>query len=314
LSKDSGHPISLSPSDLAAGPTLAILRVHSPAALARRAAAGLTSVEYGGYVSYRSQDRDVPASYLPTSSPPTSFTSQDLAARGFSATAAGAWLRLSSARFRVEAELAYLDATLQNPSLIPGTTITVPVTSSQLGAALESDVDVHGLRVGFDAGYASGDPAPGFGAFPTLGEGPAPPGSLDGPQANPPTHDTVDNFRFHPDYHIDQILFREIIGLVTDAVYLRPHVAATLLTVGTSHLEASAALIASWAVEAAQTPSGARTLGVEVDPELRYASRDGFAATIDYGVLFPGAAFDNPTAHLTAQPAQVLRARLFFAF
>ena len=55
-----------------------------------------------------------------------------------------------------------------------------------------------------------------------------------------------------------------------------------------------------------------RPLGVELDPELRYASRDGLAVTIDYAVLLPGSAFDNTT--LKAQPAQALRARLVFAF
>ena len=108
------------------------------------------------------------------------------------------------------------------------------------------------------------------------------------------------------------MLFREIIGTITDAIYLRPHIRAALLAVGTGRLEAGAALIASWAVEPSSTPSGQRSLGVELDPELRYASRDGFAATVDYGVLFPGAGFDGTT--LKAQPAQVLRARLAFVF
>ena len=79
-------------------------------------------------------------------------------------------------------------------------------------------------------------------------------------------------------------------------------------------IEAGTALIASWAIEPTSTPSGQRALGVELDPELRYASRDGFAATIDYGLLLPGAAFDNPTAKLQAQPAQVVRARVAFVF
>jgi uncharacterized protein (TIGR04551 family) len=314
LSKDGGHPISLSPSDAAAGPELAILHVHTPAALARRAAAGMTSVEYAVYVSYRSQSRDVPASYLPTATPPATFTSNDLVARGFSATATGGWLRISSARLRVEAEADYLNATIQNPSLIPGTTILQPVTSSQLGAALESDIDLHGVRVGFDAGYASGNPTPGFAAFPPINSGPAPPGSLEGGEADPPFVNTANAFRFHPDYHIDQILFREIIGTVTGAVYIRPHVRTTLAVIGTGRLEAGAALIDSWADYAITTPGGQRPLGVEIDPELRYASSDGFAATLDYGVLFPGAAFDNPTDHLEARTAEIIRARLVFAF
>jgi uncharacterized protein (TIGR04551 family) len=311
-SKDGGRYISLEPSDRAAGPTFAIFHVHSPAALARRAAAGLASFEYGAYVSHRSQDRDVPASYLSTAAPVTTFTSDDLSSRGFTATTTGGWLRLSGTGYRVEAEVAYAAANIAQPSLIPGAALTEAITSSQLGAALESDFALGPAKLGFDAGYASGDSAPGFGAYPGTTASPA--GSLEGAQANLPGDHTVDNFRFHPDYHIDQILFREIIGTITDAIYLRPHARTTLLTAGAGRLEAGAALIASWAVDASSTPGGARALGVELDPELRYASRDGFAVTLDYGVLFPGAAFDNPTAHLTARTAQSLRARVVFAF
>ena len=316
-SADNGRTIGLEPSDRAAGPTLAILKVHSPAALARRAAAGRISTEYGLYLSHRTQDRDVPATYLPVAEPVSSFTSNDLVARGFAATAAGGWLRVTGARFRVEAELAYKNASVQNPSLIPGAAITEAVTSSQLGMVLESDLDLGPARLGFDAGYASGDSAPGFGVTlnpSAIGETAPAAGALNGPQANLPGDHTVDNFQFHPDYHIDQILFREIIGTVTDAVYLRPHARTTLLRAGTGRLELGAALIASWAVEATSTPSGQKALGVEIDPELRYVSRDGFSATVDYGLFLPGAAWDNPTANLQAHPAQVIRARLVFVF
>ena len=139
-----------------------------------------------------------------------------------------------------------------------------------------------------------------------------PPGALDGPQANLPRDRTVDNFRFHPDYHVDQILFREIIGTITDAIYIRPHVRTTLVAVGAGRIEAGAALIASWAVEPTSTPSGQRTLGVEFDPELRYASRDGFAATSTTAFLFPAPRSTTPC--LEAKPAQVIRARIGFAF
>ena len=311
-SKDGGRPIALEPSDAVAGPTLAILKVHSPAALARRAAAGRTSVEYAAYISHRTQDRDVPASYLPTAAPVTSFTSADLTARGFSAVATGGWFRISNDRYRIEAELAYLSARVAQPSLIPGAAVTEPITSHQLGIAMESDANVGAGKVGLDCGLASGDSAPGFGAFPTAGQGATIPGQFDGPQASAPGDRTVDNFRFHPDYHVDQILFREIVGTITDAYYVRPHAKVKLLEVGAGHLEASAALIASWAIESASTLSGQRFLGIELDPELRYVSRDGFALTLDYGVLAPGAAFDNTT--LKAQPAQSLRVRAGFAF
>jgi uncharacterized protein (TIGR04551 family) len=309
---DGGHPVALEPADSASGVTLAILKTHVPAALARRTAAGLTSVEYGGYVATRAQDTDVPASYLPTAQPATTFTSSDLMARGFSALTAGGWLRITRAGLRLESELAYAHATLDQPSVVPGALITTPVTSDQLGLAVQSDVAAGPAWLGVDGGYARGDDAPGFGASPRLGAAAPRPGALDGAQANPPRDHTVDNFRFNPDFRIDQILFREIIGTVTDAIYLRPHVRATLLTVGAGRLEANAALIASWAVEPTSTPNGTRDLGVELDPELRYTSRDGFAGALTYGVLLPGSAFDATT--LEAKPAHVLRARLWFVF
>lgn len=310
--KSGGHLIQLERTNTVSGPTFALFKVHSPATLARRAAAGRTSVEYAGYLTRRTQDNDVPASYLPTAMPRPTFTSADVVARGFSATGTGAWLRVSNARLRIEAELAYLRARVEQPSLIPGAEITVPVTSQQLGFAFQSAVVAGPMQLGIDAGYASGDDAPGFGAFPKPGQTAAMPGAFDGPQANPPRDRTVDNFRFHPDYRIDQILFREIIGTVTDAVYVRPSLRATLLTVGRGKLEAIAALILSRAVEPSSTPSGAAALGTEIDPELRYASRDGFVINFAYGLLLPGAAFDGTA--LPAKPAHAMRLRLGFLF
>ena len=310
-SRDGSRPIVLEPSDSAGGATFAVLKLHAPATLARRAAAGLTSLEYGGYVARRTQDTDVPASYLPTAAPPGAFTSDDLVARGFAATTAGGWLRLTSPRFRVEAELAYARAHLEQPPLVPGAEITLPVTSRQLGFALQSDVAAGPARLGLDSGFASGDDAPGFGAFPRAGEPAPPPGAIDGPQADLPRDRTVDNFRFNPDYRIDQILFREIIGTITDAIYLRPHARVPLLTAGASRIELGLAAIVSWAVEAASTPSGQPFLGVELDPELRYLA-GGFSAGLHLGFFFPGPAWDNTS--LEARPASVVRLRLGYAY
>ncbi len=310
--KAGAREIFIAPSASASGPTFALLKSHSPATLARRADAGYTTLEYAAYLTRRTQDNDVPSSYLPTAAPIDTFTSDDVVARGFSATGTGGWLRLSSARVRIEAEVSYLKARVEQPSLIPGTVITVPVTSSQLGMAFQSHVVAGPTQLGLDGGYASGDDAPGFGAFPTAGQLAPVPGQFEGAQANPPRDRTVDNFRFHPDYRIDQILFREIIGTITDAIYVRPHVRATLLTVGSGRIDLLAAMIASWAVEASSTLTGDRALGVEFDPELRYANSDGFVANLAYGLFIPGAAFDSTT--LEAKPAQALRARVGFIF
>jgi uncharacterized protein (TIGR04551 family) len=286
LTPDGGEqrPVDLAPSDDVATVTAALLRTRSPAALLRRAAAGRSTVEYGAYLSHRWQTDDVPGAYLPVAGA--------LVARDFSATTTGAWLRILLPRFRLEAEGAYAHARVGQPSLVPGVELTQPATSDQVGLAVETEARLGRVRAGVDGGFASGDDAPGF----------------TGPQADPPGDTTVDNFRFHPDYRIDRILFREIIGTVTDAGYLRPHLGVRLATLGHAWLDWTTALVASWAIEPTSTPSGARALGVELDPSLAYTTRDGFRAALDYALFLPGAAFGD------AAPAQLIRARLGYVF
>jgi len=168
--------------------------------------------------------------------------------------------------------------------------------------------------LGLDGGYASGDPAPGFGANqPLLGRAPRR-GALDGAQSNPPADMRIDNLRFHPDFHIDRILWREIVGTVTDAVYLRPHVRWRFPQFGAGTLTVSVAAIASWAIEPASTPGSACALGVEIDPTLTYVSKDGFIVALEHAVLLPGAGLDNPQLGLQARAAQLIRARLHWVF
>jgi uncharacterized protein (TIGR04551 family) len=311
--RDAARSIDIEPSDDVRTFTIATMRWHSDEALKRRRAAGRQSIEYGAYLSHRRQDNDVPAYYLPVAQPPAIDASQVIA-RGFRATAADLWLRYTSPLVRLELEAVYSTADIAEPSLVPGVELDQPVTSRQFGVAFESELDLPAIDLGLDSGFASGDDAPGVGAFAAADASATMPGDLDGPQANLPSDTTVDNFRFHPDYRIDQILFREIIGTVTDAIYLRPNVSYQLFDVGHATLTARFAAIASWAVEANSTPSGNRFLGVELDPTLRFESRDGFVGSLEYGLFLPGSAFDNAIATFAAEPAQLLRLRLEYLF
>lgn len=311
--RDGTRVVDLEPSDDVASFTAAWLRVRSPAVRLRRAAAGLPTFEYGAFVSHRRQARDVPADYLPVAGSSPAIDARDLVARGFTATSVGGWVRITSPRLRLEAEGTYAHARVEQPSLVPGVLLDQAATSDQFGLAFESEVALGRHRLGLDAGAASGDDAPGFGAFPAPNAAAPRPGDLDGPQADPPADTTVDNFRFHPDYRIDRILFREIIGTVTDAAYVRPHARVALAGVGAARFEAELALIASWAMSPSSTPTGERGLGVELDPSLAYRSA-AFRVALDYALFLPGPAFDNPGAGLDAQPAQLVRLRLGFHY
>jgi uncharacterized protein (TIGR04551 family) len=311
----SSRPVDLEPSDDVQSVTFAVLRWRNDLARQRRRKAGKTTFEYGAYGSHRWQDRDIPATYLDIAEP-VMLTRGAVMTRNYRATAVDGWFRVTAPGFRVEAEAAYLHANVEQASLVPGALFREPVTSNQIGAAFESEAgDPDGaFGIGLDLGYASGDDAYGFGAFPDPNAKTPRPGDLDGPQANPPRDRTVDNFRFHPDYRVDRILFREIIGTVTDATYVRPHARVRLFRAGPGEMAASFAALSSWAVQPRSTPGGTSALGVELDPTVYYASRDGFGIAVEQATLFPQSGLDNTVQHLRAKPAQLWRLRLTYAF
>lgn len=308
--------VDFEPTDDVRTLTFAMLKVHTELARKRRLAAGRLVVEYGAYASYRWQENDVPAAYLPVAETAGAAPGREVMARGFWALALDAWVRISHPWFRLELEAAVLLSEIEQASLIPGALLRDPIEARQVGAAFQSEVGAPGGQVfgGVDAGFASGDPTPGFGASSGPTDAPTQPGDLDGPQAAPPHDNRVDNFRFHRDFRIDRILFRELIGTVTDAVYVRPHIRWDIAEIGPGILTASLAVVATFAVEASSTPGGARALGVELDPSLTWKSRDGFGLALDYAVLFPLDGLDNPTDGLGATPAQLLRMRVSYAF
>lgn len=310
-----GRVIDVDPADDVRSVTFAVLNFRNDLARERRRRAGKNTFEYGGYVAYRWQEKDIPVSYLPVDGDER-LTPSMVMQRGFQATAASVWSRLTLPFGRVELEAALLYAHIDQASLLPGALLRQPSESLQLGAALESDFgrpeDTFGG--GLDLGVASGDPAYGFGVRQDpLGAQPKR-GDLDGLQANPPLDNRVDNFRFHPDYRIDRILFREIVGTVTDCFYLRPHVRLTALDLGTSQVTLSLTGIASFALNETSTPGGASPLGVELDPTIVYRHRDGFGVWLEHGVLFPLAGLDNKELNLPAKPAQMLRLRASYTF
>ncbi len=293
----------------------AVLKWHDADAIARRRKAHLTTVDYGAFYSHRWQGNDVPADYLVTTEPVV-ITPAQVVPRGYQADVVDGWARVLFPELRLEAEGAFVSAVEQQASLVPGVLLPRPVTATQWGGAFESEAGAPSCPwgVGLDSGIASGGASPGFGAFPQVGA-PAPkPGDLNGPQANPPYSYSVDNFQFSPDYHIDRILFRNIIGTVTGAFYLRPHGRLTLLQSGKSRLSAELFGVASWALYPWTAPGGVNALGLEVDPTLKYESSVGFQAELQYAALFPLKGLDNVALGLTAQPAQLGRLLLTYVF
>jgi len=281
--------------------SLAVLRWRSDKIRAIRRRGDRTNIDYAGTLSYVWQDRDVPAEYL-LDDPGTDPASME---RGLRGLITAGWFRFERPTFRFEVEGALVAARIAQASPVPGALFRDPVDLLQTGLAFESELGAPEARfgTGLDGGYASGDPAPGFGAFPTLANADAKAGDLDGSQARPPMDNRIDNFRFSPSYRIDKILFHQILGTVTDAIYVRPHGRIRIGDVGPGNVTFNLAAIASWAVEASSTPSGKRALGVELDSNLTYRTSDGFVTTLSHAILAPGAGLDHPM-----MPARVAQA------
>ncbi|MBX3268678.1 MAG: hypothetical protein KF729_00360 [Sandaracinaceae bacterium] len=303
--------LDLDPLDDTSTLTFAVMNVRDGTALRRRTRAERTTLEYGAFVSYRWQLFDWSPSYLPG---PERYelSRTQLVGRGYQAVAGDAFVRLTGPWGYVGAEGAIIGGRFEEASLVPGVFLRDPVESLQWGLAVESTfVPVPNvLELGLDLGAASGDPAPGFGAFPGT-RGPGRPGDRDGAQLGPPFDMRVDNFRFHPNYRVDRILFREIIGTVTDVFYLRPHARLTLVEHPTGRLRLGLAGVFTTALEASSTPGGDALLGFELDPTLSYENDEGWSFVAEYAVLVPFAGLNNPALGLDAQPAQLLRLQLW---
>ena len=132
------------------------------------------------------------------------------------------------------------------------------------------------------------------------------------PQAEDPKQVYETYYEF--DYRVDRILFREIIGTVTDAGYVRPHIDLALARSRVGDLIFGLAGVASFAVFTESTPGGKRPLGIEIDPTLRYRSPIGFEAALEQATFLPLAGMDNPAQGIDAGAAQLWRLRLIYGF
>ena len=292
--------ISVAPFSGVRSVTIAALKFRDDQAKERRRKAGKSTLEYGISLSHRWQDGDVPADYLPTpGTGPVAITDAQVMGRGAKYFVADGYATLVHPEFRVGAEVAVVAGQVDQPSLVPGALLRDPIKSSQVGFAVESEIGTteSPFGLGLDGGFATGDT-----------------GAILGATALPPPGGHLDVFKFAPDYRVDRILFREILGQVTGAFYVRPHARARIFKFASGELRAEVAAIASFASADKWTPSGDRGLGVEIDPGLVYKSRDGFFVALDHAVLVPLSGLDNTALGLKAQPAQLVRARVAFLF
>nr|MBK7070189.1 TIGR04551 family protein [Deltaproteobacteria bacterium] len=294
----------LDPRDDVRTVAFSVARYNSPATRNRLLRAGRNTVEFGLVGSYRWQSYDVSAGDVPSA--------RTALVRDLTAFVGDAWVRTDLGRFTFEGEFVFVGFRIANASLDPAAMLNLAVTGRQYGGVLRADYrggERFMARVEF--GFASGDDRPGFGARTAAQSGRA--GDLDGLQfdlTRTPRDVNIQNFRFHPNYRVDLIMWRRLIGTVTDAWYVRPMVRYRIGPMLTAEL----AVIGSAAMEPNSTPSGKAPLGVETDIGLIYEQEHGFVMRLDYGLLLPLSGFDNAPRRLSASPAHALHAVMAWRF
>ncbi len=263
--------------------SVAVVRYHAPWEVKLYRDAWRPRFDYGAVVSVQGQWEDTPGFYRTLDS---TLGVDDFAVvdRRYGAAVLDVWARLWWGDIKLEAEAVGSHFVIANPSPYAGVVLREPVTGNPFGAVANAEYRTlrDRLSVFGEVGLASADP--GFG-FPVNGPSAfaaGRPGDVYGSQLDG-THDTrMDAFRFHPAYRVDLIMWRTLLGGVSEAAFGRAKIGGQPLP-GLG-LEANA--IYSHGLSAASTPGGRAPLGAELDLAA-YFQYGAVTFRADYGVLLP---------------------------
>ena len=172
--------------------------------------------------------------------------------------------------------------------------------------ALEFSFSRNRWRVGLDAGFATGDDGRYLGYLDGQN-------IVDPDDANYLANDNVrlnsqvTSFWFHRDYRLDLILFRQVLGGVTNAIYVKPYASFHLLKNSNIALSARLDILYAAAARPSGTPGKGHHYGVEFDASLRLELAKGLGIDLTAGVLVPMDALRDPDTLATPNPAYAIR-------
>ncbi len=334
-----GIPLDLTQKDDVNQYVAAITKIDEERVWRERIAAGDVAVNYGAQIVYRSQDYATYAVSPQSGSPYSTDANNPLSAndlgnettlrRGVNALLfiPSLWFKLGWKALTIEFEGTMLAGKLGDagPLRLGRTDNDRKLNILQAGWVLSSELRLYSdsLFVGFETGGATGDQA-------ELAFNPAATGTANGlyypylnyrwkfvPQPNGDRN--LNDFHFSPEYHVDQILYRRILGTVSNAIYFKPNIAYWLDLDSRNEREIglSGSVIYSIAPVPVATPGNAMNYGVELDVGLQYRNlRENIYAGMTWGVFWPMAALKRPTVEASAplwarsedaNAAQVLR-------
>lgn len=297
LTGSQGQARDLDTSDNATQFSLQLARKDAPEDIKEKLSRGELVINYGLWNMFRAQVKEATTYYAnPTA---TSYSGSNpgvdvasslskLDSRNAFAYVVDGWFKLQYKHFTFEYEGLFTYAKFELQKSTTDTSFGYNF-ARQWGMTIDTRYDfTSNVFVRLRAGIASGDNTPGFGvgddAYAKRG-------------AYAKYDNTIDNFQFNRDYRVDLLLFRELIGTVTGAYYIKPEVTYTF----SNGLGGTFAPIYGQALFVANTPAAAgkgttTPLGVELDAEIFYHPKKmkGFEASISYGLLIPFDSFSRP--------------------
>ena len=260
-----------------------IARRLDPLSRDKRLARGKWVFNGGAYFIYRSQ-------FLSTSTAPLLATPQTVenafVRRDAKVYMPDGWFQALWKDLRLEVEFAGIFGQIQNisPGEFPPTAEGAKFKLRQWGVAFEAEYRTLGKKLGvvLKTGAASGDPdVVGLSQYEDLA-------------TQPVGKKTLSNFSFHPDYRVDLILWRNILGRIAGAYYLAPAISYDIIRSEYGRvLGARLDFIYSRAMYEQQAYGSQPNLGAELDLSIYYRTEngpqftDGFFTAFQFGILFP---------------------------
>ena len=249
----------------------------------KRLRRGKWVVNGGAYFIYRTQN-------LSTSTAPLLGTLQAIEGafvrRDAKVYIPDGWFQALWKDLRIELEVVGIFGQIQNitPGSFPPGAEGIPYKLRQWGVAFETEYRTVKKKLGIflKTGAASGDPdVVGLSMYEDLA-------------SQPVGKKTISTFSFHPDYRVDLILFKEILGTISGAYYLAPAISYDIVRSDFGRVFAARVdFIYSRAMYEQQTYSSEPNLGAELDISVYYRTEngpqftDGFMVAGQFGILFP---------------------------
>ena len=262
----SGYQYDLSQNDDITQFMASITHIDNPVTARERVDRGDIVVNYGLQVVYRNQDNIVLPRLTPGPIPPTGVEPQT-PDQLLHATAYGAlsitpdvWFKLQYKALTIEAEGIGVFGRIEHPGTLAND--DQRLTLRQFGWVVASELRLYrdAFFVGFETGGATGDQAEDPGQYL----------NYRWKFVRQPAGDhTISDFLFSPDYHVDQIFFRHILGTVTNAIYVKPQTAYWFDLGNTRAVGLQRRVIYSMAQVPVSTPGNSLSYGLEIERRRR---------------------------------------------